>query len=266
MSRRRIRIDLAYDGTDFFGWQVQSHGRTVQGELEKALGKIEGAEVRVIGSGRTDSGVHACFQVAHFDTEKDSIEPSRFATALNSILLKDIRILVTKEVAEDFHARFSAVERGYCYYFSQNSCMLPFYRDFCWDLRRPLNVELLNRYASKLIGLHDFTTFSAAGDASPTKERIITSASFVPRGDFLVFKLSGNAFLWKMVRSITGTMIGLEVKGAGEGVFEEILKAKERSLVGTTAPARGLFLDYVRYPGDPGGTGFEYPENIEALI
>lgn len=260
MSRRRIRLDLAYDGTAFNGWQVQKKGRTVQGLIEEALERIHSHPVRLTGSGRTDSGVHARFQPAHFDTDKLNIEPQKFSIALNSMLPGDVRVIRSYETAPDFHARFQAVERGYRYYILPGRNALPFHRDFCWETRRNHRLDLLNRYAGRLLGQHDFSAFAAAGDASPSKVRIITSASFIPEGDMIVFQLSGNAFLWKMVRSLTGTLLELEKAEAHESRISEILESRDRSQGGTTAPARGLFLDFVRYPGEPGGTGFEYEE------
>ncbi len=259
MLNRRIRIDIAYDGSFFVGWQIQKEGESVQSVLELALEQLLGEKSMVTGAGRTDSGVHAKCTVAHFDVLNSTIPSEKFSIALNSILPKSIRILRSTEVSSDFHARYSAVERGYKYYLSQANPTLPFDINYCWDIRRNLNINLLNRYASKLVGEHDFTTFSSAGDKSPSKVRIITAASFYPEGDKIVFQISGNGFLWKMVRSIVGTLIESEKARLPLNDFINILKRKDRKLAGSTAPAKGLFLDFVRYPGDPGGTGFEYP-------
>ena len=262
MVKTRIRLNLAYDGTNFNGWQIQNDARTVQGEIQKALEKIHKQPTKIIGSGRTDSGVHARFQVAHFDTSVLSIPPAKYKMAINSYLPKDIRIIDSIQVEHDFHARFNAIERGYRYYILPQKGALPFNRDYCIETFKSHNLQLLNRYASYIVGEHDFSTFTSSGDVSKTKVRIITSASFTYEGEYLVFSISGNAFLWKMVRSIIGTILELEKQNSKPIEMKELLLQKNRKNVGTTAPARALFLDYVRYPNESGGTSFDYERRL----
>lgn len=245
---RNIRLDIAYDGTNYCGYQIQPNEVTIQGVLESALEKIHKKKVDVIGSGRTDSGVHADMQVVNFITSIETIPPENFRSALNSLLPLDIRILKSQEVSDDFHSRFNAIRRTYKYYIKLGEVGHPKYRDFCYLVRKPLNIPLLNTLARELLGEHDFTTFAAAGDQAPTKIRTIHSAAFYPEGEFVVFKICGNAFLQRMVRSITGTLLDMGWKGESPELLSEVLKSRDRSRAGTTAPARGLFLNKVEYP------------------
>ncbi|QEN05581.1 tRNA pseudouridine(38-40) synthase TruA [Thiospirochaeta perfilievii] len=247
---RNIRLNIAYDGTKYCGWQIQPRDITIQEVIEKALSKIHKKKVDLIGSGRTDSGVHADKQVANFVTDIDSIPANRFRAAINSLLPLDIRVLSSREVPLEFHSRFNAFRRTYKYYIKLADVGHPRYRDFCYLVRRPLNLNLLNDLARELVGEHDFTTFAAAGDQAPTKIRTIYSATFYPEGEFIVFKICGNAFLQRMVRSLTGTLLDFSFKGKTPEDLRFILLAKDRSLVGPTAPARGLFLNNVEYPED----------------
>lgn len=245
---RNIRLDIAYDGTNYCGYQIQPNETTIQGVLEKVLSKIHKKKVDVIGSGRTDSGVHADMQVVNFTTDIDSIPGENFRNAINSLLPMDIRVLKSQVVSDDFHSRFNAFRRTYKYYIKLGEVGHPRYRDFCYLVRKPLNIPLLNSLSRELLGEHDFTTFAAAGDQAPTKIRTIYSAIFYPEGEFLVFKICGNAFLQRMVRSITGTLLDLCWKGSSPNELKRILESRDRSQVGTTAPARALFLHKVEYP------------------
>lgn len=244
---RNIKLTVSYDGTDFCGWQIQKNGRTVQGDIEAALKKIHGKETRLTGSGRTDSGVHANGQVANFYTENGNIPAEKFQTALNSLLSKDVRILHSCETDEEFHSRFNAKIRIYRYYIQAGGICEPRNSRYCWRIRDLPDIVRLNRIAATLLGVHDFTTFAAAGDPSNSKVRELYSASFTVEGRFLVFKIAGNAFLWKMVRSITGTVLQLEAAGGSYGKMKDILNSMDREQAGVTAPARGLFLDRVLY-------------------
>jgi tRNA pseudouridine38-40 synthase len=248
MARRTIKLTLAYDGTDFCGWQTQKQGeRTVQGVLEQALSLIHGHTIKTNAAGRTDSGVHATAQVVHFHTDHETILGERFKDALNSYLPHDVRALQSEEVEESFHARFSARSRLYRYYLYFSPVGLPHFRRFCFRIRRQLNVNELNAAARTVVGVHDFTSFASAGDTSASKEREVYSSCFYPLGPFLVYEIRANAFLWKMVRSLTGTIIHLALHGGDPAGLRDILQARERSAAGPTAPARGLFLEGVCY-------------------
>ncbi len=243
---RNIKLVIAYDGTDFCGWQIQNNGRTVQGEIEAALAKIHSREVRLTGSGRTDSGVHADGQTANFYTDKD-LPAEKFVYAINSLIPADVRIMTAEEVDEKFHSRFDAKMRIYRYYIKAGGICQPQHRNYCWRIRGVPDISRLNRIAAPLIGTHDFTTFTAAGDPSDSKVRRLDSAAFTAEGQFIVFKIAGNAFLWKMVRSIVGTIIEIESAGGGAAEMKEILESRDRERAGATAPPQGLFLHKVHY-------------------
>lgn len=245
---RRFRLDLAYDGTDFEGWQSQKEeGRTVQGEIEKALGTLVKTPVSIVGAGRTDSGVHARGQTAHFEVASGRMEGENFKRGLNSLLPPDIRILECREVEETFHSRFSALARVYHYYILPASVALPWEDRYCLRIHECPDLPVLNAMAAHLRGELDFTTFSNAQDPSHSKFRYIYHAGFFIQGDKVVFKISGNAFLWRMVRSLVGSLLELAKKGQGEAAFRQALEARDRRKAGPTAPAKGLFLHKVIY-------------------
>jgi len=247
---RNIRLTLSYDGTDYEGWQIQTKGgATVQGELEKALAKVHKHPVSLTGSGRTDSGVHASGQVANFTTDIKGMEAGRFILALNSLLPRDIRIKEAREVPRDFHSRYHAVKRVYYYYLKSSWQASPFDDRYCYTLRNSLNIQKLNAMARHLVGTHDFTTFTVPKDQSKSRTRTIYSAVFFNQGPYTVFKIAGNAFLWRMVRSIVGTLLECYSSG-GEAEFLMRLQGRDRQLTGVTAPARGLFLHKVYYKED----------------
>ncbi len=242
----RIRIDLSYDGGEFCGWQLQKTDPSVQGAIEEALLSLTGEEIRVIGSGRTDSGVHARCQTAHFDTEA-SIPPQKYTPALNGALPLGVRILRSGEVSPRFHARFSARLRSYRYQIIPGRKATPFDSRYALALKGRPNLQRLNALARMLVGTHDFSTFTAAGDPSESRVRRIESALFFPLGEMILFQISGNAFLWRMVRSIVGTLLEMEAQGRGPEELARILASGERSAAGVTAPAMGLFLYKVEY-------------------
>ena len=249
---RRFRLDLAYDGTDFEGWQNQVRdgsmpdGRTVQAELEKALGILVKAPCPVVGAGRTDSGVHARGQTAHFDAVT-RMEGEHFLKGLNSLLPPDVRVLHCREVGQDFHARFSALARVYHYHLVPARAALPWEVKYVHQVLNLPPLPVLNSMASLLHGEMDFTSFAHAKDPSPSKHRYIYHASFYPQGDRVLFQIAGNAFLWRMVRSLVGTLVDLGNRGGGTAEFGAILEARDRRKAGPTAPGQGLYLHKVIY-------------------
>ena len=248
MSSRNLKVVLAYDGGDFCGWQIQRRERTVQGVVEKALGELHSHPVRVKAAGRTDSGVHAHGQVINFETDS-TIPDDRITRALNSSMPRDVRAVSAVEVAADFHARYSAKQRVYKYYILSAACSDPFSRRFCLTVKKSLDIGLLNRIAAKVVGTHDFTTFAAAGDQSESKVRDIHSAGVYLEDRFVVFRIIGNAFLWRMVRSLTGTILEMASEGRPPEYMTELLESKDRNMAGSTAPAKGLTLHRVVYDG-----------------
>ena len=251
--RRNILLRISYDGTRFHGWQKQlQHGkesfRTVQGEIERALALLHKHPVELFGSGRTDAGVHACGQAAHFFTDIARMKPESFIPALNSALPKDVRIMEATNVSDNLHARFSARSRTYRYFIHCGKTAFAHQLPYCWHIRREPDINLLNKMASVLSGELDCTTFSAAGDQSKSKSRYIYTAHFFTDREFLVFEIPANAFLWRMVRSITGTLLHYEQQNGTKEDFEAVLRSKDRRNAGETAPPQGLFLWSVEYP------------------
>ncbi|WP_301409557.1 tRNA pseudouridine(38-40) synthase TruA [Borreliella tanukii] len=244
---KKILAEIAYDGSMYHGFQRQPKKPTVQGEIEQALMKINKKKIKIHSSGRTDKGVHAKRQIITFDININ-IPINNLKKALNAILLKtSIKILKLKYVKSSFHPRFNAKKRKYSY------CILNSDNYYPWEgyqahyVNKKLNISNLNKMAKILIGNHDFTTFSCIKDKSKSKFRHIHFAKFKKRGKYIIFEIIGSSFLWKMVRSIIGTMLDIEIKNESISIFEAILKSKNRNLARTTAPANALFLDKVYY-------------------
>ncbi len=254
---RNILLTISYDGTDFHGWQrqdstdIKKSVRTVQGEVEKALEKIHKRSINLFGSGRTDSGVHAFAQAANFFSPIDSIPVEKYVPALNSFLPGDIRIMESRIVPDDFNARFSATSRTYRYFFHTKNPLASQMR-FVWPIYHRPNLEVLNEMASFLKNEIDCASFAASGDQSVSTCRYIEKAHFYydeKDSDILVFEITANAFLWKMVRSLAGTFIFFEKNGKSPEYFKEVLDSKERSKAGPTAPPTGLFLYKINFEG-----------------
>ncbi|GHT70403.1 tRNA pseudouridine synthase A [Spirochaetia bacterium] len=254
---RNIKLLIAYDGTDFSGWQRQSeesHGqnctnkvRTVQGTIETALEKLHKEKVNLCGSGRTDAGVHAAGQVANFYTSIKSMGADRFVPALNSLLPQDVRILEAVETLPDFHARFDARMRTYRYQLICGRHALPHEGRYALQLWRHPRLETLNDYGRLLLGERDCSLFAIPRDSSKSRSRYISQAHFFIRGDTLIFEISANAFLWKMVRSVLGTLLYYEERGISTEQLKAAIDSGDRSLAGPTAPAHGLFLWRIEY-------------------
>ena len=250
MSRRNLKLTVAYDGSNFVGWQVQRSGRTVQGVILQALERMHGERIVVHAAGRTDSGVHADGQVINFVTTIDSIASDAFHIALNSYLPPDVKALDSVQVSDDFHARYSALKRVYRYYYSTSSVLHPRQRTFAVRLRHRPDLRRLNRLAAPLVGSHDFTTFTVPRETSRSRVRLVRSAGFFPLSGQLVFEISASGFLWRMVRSITGTLLALDKEGAGAEEVRRRLEARDHAEAGPSAPAGGLVLHSVEYPNE----------------
>jgi len=248
---RNIRLTLSYDGGEFSGWQRQKADRSVQEELERALGRMHGHEVPTVGAGRTDSGVHALGQVANFYTDIRSIPAGKFVPALNKLLPRDLRILESREADFDFHSRYDARLRRYRYFVLCGGAQDPFRLRYAHQLHRRPDAAVLNAMAGTILGETDFTALSSAKDASLSRSRFVHEASFRWEGDLLVFEIAANAFLWRMVRSVVGSLLSFEAEGKGPAEFRALLDSRDRSLAGPTAPARGLFLWNVEYYASP---------------
>ena len=247
------RFLIQYDGTDFHGWQVQENDRTIQGELERVIGMIVDTDVGVIGSGRTDAGVHAEGQVANVHVHNNKFTPDRLKHAINGNLWRDIRIMTAEKAPDDFHSRFSAKRKTYIYRVLNGPVMSPFWRRFAHHEARPLDVGRMNDTARLFLGEHDWTAFASAKSDGETRVRNVLDFTVESkwndqaRGSMIEFRISATGFLRYMVRSIVGTM--LEV-GRGEKDFDTIQTAivtGDRDLAGKTAPAHGLTLFKVEY-------------------
>jgi len=243
----RYKCIISYDGSGFSGYQVQPNKRTVQSVLEATLSKMhKGDTVKVVGSGRTDAGVHAKGQVIHFDSPL-LIPADKWEKALNSMLPEDISVLTVASVTESFHARFDAKGKEYRYVLHLSQKRDPFLRKFAYQYPYRLNLQAMEQASKFFLGKHDFTSFCAAKTEVVDKVRTIDSIDFVLDGDLLTIRFVGNGFLYNMVRILVGTL--LEV-GSGErkpADLVEILAGKDRRLAGKTAPAHGLYLWKVFY-------------------
>lgn len=246
------KLLIQYDGTDFHGWQVQENARSIQGELERVISMLEDAPVKVIGSGRTDAGVHAEGQVANVELHRE-FTPGRLRSAINGNLWRDIRIMHAEIAEDDFHARFWAKNKTYIYRVVNAPVLSPFWRRFAHHEGRPLDVGRMNDAARFFLGEHDWTAFSSKKMDGENRIRTVTEFSVTSDWDakanssIIEFRISANGFLRYMVRSIVGTL--LEV-GRGEKDFDTIQAAivsGDRDLAGVTAPAQGLTLHKVVY-------------------
>ena len=253
---QNILLTVSYDGTDFCGWQRQDKSdygnpvRTVQGEIETALYKMFSKKIPLYGSGRTDSGVHAFAQKANFFSPVDSIPQKNYVRALNSFLPRDIRITKAEYKDENFNSRFSAVSRTYRYFINTSGVMTARDSRYVWALGKELDLDLLNQMCGLLKGEKDFKTFAAAGDASLSTFRYVKDAFFFRQDeDTAVFQIEANAFLWKMVRSLTGTLVTLSLRKKTVSDFNRILESRERKNALLTAPPEGLFLYDVSFEG-----------------
>jgi len=247
---RRIKITLAYDGTDFYGWQVQPGLPTIQGTLQEVLAEIEGRPVHVIGSGRTDAGVHALAQVAAFDLE-NRIPVENLRRAMNRLLPDAIRVLEACEVEAHFHPRRDALWKTYEYRVWRGEICPPFQRRYVHHFPYPLDEQRLQKAAPLIEGEHDFTAFAAADEkdrlGGSKVRRIFCSRAF-REGDLLTYRVTGSGFLKHMVRNIVGSLIEVGKGKLDEAGLAALLDCRVPGRAGPTAPACGLFLIEVRYP------------------
>ncbi len=244
---RTIRLTLEYDGSGYHGWQRQPNGLTIQEVLEAALAKILGQEVRVHGSGRTDAGVHALGQVAHFRIAT-TLPVTAFRDGLNSLLPRDIAVLDAQEAPATFHARYAALAKTYEYRILNRPVRSPLHLRTCWWLNRPLDLHRLQAATQNIVGEHDFAGFQASGsDVKTTVRRVLKATWEEQPGGWKYFRITANGFLRGMVRNLVGTMVQV---GWGKRPVEDvarILASGDRRQAGPTAPAAGLFLVAVIY-------------------
>ncbi|MFY9270585.1 MAG: tRNA pseudouridine(38-40) synthase TruA [Candidatus Manganitrophaceae bacterium] len=246
MIDRLVKLTLEYDGTDYHGWQVQPHLPTLQGTIEKALRQLTNCAVRITGAGRTDAGVHALGQVAHFKPPVP-FDPATWVRGLNALLPDDIAVRSAETVPPTFHARFSAKKKRYTYFIYHRHVRSPLHRRSAWFLFQPLNLEKMREASLLLIGRHDFTSFCAA--AAERNDRVVDLQKIQIEQDGEEIKITFEAprFLQYMVRNMVGLLVEV---GRGKRSVEEmstILKGRDRRLAGPTAPPQGLFLVKIDY-------------------
>ena len=242
------KLVLAYDGGDFHGWQIQPDHPTVQGKLRDALLRITGEDVLPQGSGRTDAGVHALGQVASFALTAP-IPETNLARALNRTLPASIRVLSATRVANDFHARHSALEKTYEYRIFRGAICPPWRARYVYALNTRLDLEAMRRAAERVLGVHDFTSFAASDSDSPDHVRALHASEWIraEEDQLLLYRVRGNGFLHHMVRNLVGTFLEVGRGNVEEAAMAAILEARSRERAGPTAPARGLFLISVNY-------------------
>lgn len=242
----RYFIELSYKGTNYHGWQVQNNAPSVQGELQRALSAILRQDITVTGAGRTDTGVHALYYVAHFNIDAPIGDTRELCYHLNAMLPRDIAVKSIFRVKDDAHARFDAVEREYKYFMRGNKD--PFSRETSWQYYVLLDVDAMNEAADWLLRFDDFTSFAKLDSGNKTNICRVTHAKWEREGDRLIFTIRADRFLRNMVRAIVGTLVDVGRGRISPAQFGELIAAKDLSLAGTSAPAQGLFLSNVVYP------------------
>ena len=243
---RTLKITLAYDGTRFVGWQRQAEGESIQGLLEDALARFEGAPVTAHGAGRTDAGVHALRQVA--SARVTFTHDARTLTrAVNAHLPPEIRVVSVEDVEQSFHARFSARAKTYRYQIRNAAVADPFDRAFVWHLAEPLAQGAMAEAAAMLVGTHDFAAFRSAGSEVSSSVRTIWRSEWRSNGDLLTYEVSGDGFLRHMVRALVGTLVEIGRGWRQPADIAALLSGASRADAGPTAPPQGLFLVSVDY-------------------
>ncbi|MBN2806729.1 MAG: tRNA pseudouridine(38-40) synthase TruA [Prolixibacteraceae bacterium] len=245
-TKTRYFLQLAYNGTDFHGWQFQPNAITVQEVLGKALSLLLRETIEVTGAGRTDTGVHASFYVAHFETSLRLDEPLKHVAKLNGLLPRSIRIDQLFEVHEQLHARFDAISRTYHYYISTHK--EPFRDQLTSFVPYALNLELMNLAAGHLLKTTDFTSFSKLHTDVKTNNCKVVKAEWTQREGLLVFEIQADRFLRNMVRAIVGSLVDVGRGKSSIDDFKMIIESRDRSRAGASALAKGLFLSDIQYP------------------
>jgi tRNA pseudouridine38-40 synthase len=246
IDMKRVKLVVAYDGTNYCGWQVQINGITVEEVLNKTLSELCHENIKVIGASRTDSGVHALGNVAVFDTES-GIPGEKFSFALNQRLPEDIRIQESCQVADDFHPRYCDTIKTYEYKILNRRFDMPTERLYSTFVYYPLDIDKMKRAAAVLVGEHDFKSFCSTRSQVENTVRTITDITIDKVGDMIHIRISGNGFLYNMVRIIVGTLMKIGLGIWPEDCMESILAAKDRTKAGPKAEAKGLTLVEIKY-------------------
>lgn len=245
-NRKNIKCEISYDGTDFHGFQVQPNQRTIQGELINSIYKLTKEEVTIIASGRTDAGVHARKQVCNFYTDSN-IPAARWKNALNAVLPDGIIILNSTEVPSTFHSRYDVKEKTYRYHISNKENLDLFRRKYAWHYPHELKIDEMRKASKKFLGEHNFTSFSSAKTEIDNKVRFIYQSEIWEENNEIIYQVTGNGFLYNMVRIIVGTLVDVGSNRKKIEDIEGILSSEDRNNAGKTAPAKGLFLWDIKY-------------------
>lgn len=245
--KKRVRLTVAYDGTNYHGWQLQENGNTIEAELNRALTGLLGEEIQVIGASRTDAGVHALGNIAVFDTE-NRMPAEKISYALNQRLPEDIRIQKSEEVLPDWHPRHVSSKKTYEYRIYRGEFPMPINRLYAYFVYRPLDVEKMRQAAAYLVGEHDFKSFCQTGAQVESTVRRIYGIEIEEQGADLVIRVCGGGFLYNMVRIIAGTLLEVGMGKREPESMQDVLKVCNRTAAGPTAPAHGLLL--VKYEFD----------------
>lgn len=246
----RYFITVEYDGTNYHGWQIQPGYPTVQGLIEGAIFQLTGEKTTVMGSGRTDAGVHAYGQGAHFDIAK-TFDPYRLCAGINSFLREEgISVVAAKVVPDDFHARFSAIKRSYVYRLLHRKFPSPLARDRMWEYPYPLDLDAIQEAIPHFIGRHDFTSFRDSECTAKSPIKTIDTLEMKKDGEVIEFSVSARSFLHHQVRNIVGTLVWVGAQKIAPAEIPGIFESKDRCQAGPTAPACGLYFVDVIYPED----------------
>lgn len=243
---KNIKLIIEYDGTRYAGWQRQKNALSIQQMLEEAIHSITGESCQVIGSSRTDAGVHARGFVANFNTNSN-IKPDKFSAALNSKLPEDIVVLGSSLVPEEFHARYSSIGKTYSYTILNRYQPSAIDRNYVYHYRGELDIKTIREASNYFIGKHDFAAFKNTGSSVKTTVRTISKIEVIKNGDYIKFYITGDGFLYNMVRIMIGTLIEIGIGKTKPEYIEYILASKDRTKAGKSAPASGLCLEKVYY-------------------
>lgn len=243
---RNIKLLLEYDGSNYYGWQKQNLGKTIQGTIEKAIWDLTKEKINLIGCSRTDSGVHSRGYIANFN-ENSKIPIDRYAVALNQKLPIDIVVLNAQEVEDEFHSRYSCKGKTYSYTIMNRKIRSPLLKNYCHHVNREIDLNKMISASKILIGKHDFQAFMNTGSIVSSTIRTISDIEINKDGELIKLYVTGDGFLYNMVRIITGTLIAIGTGEKTENVLTEAFIEKNRMLLGKTAPGKGLCLEKVYY-------------------
>ncbi|MDE6412665.1 MAG: tRNA pseudouridine(38-40) synthase TruA [Eubacterium sp.] len=243
---RNLLVEISYDGSNYHGWQVQKNALTVQEVFQNAVEKVFCERIDIKGCSRTDSGVHANSYFVNFKTDK-SIPTDKVVMALNTYLPKDVAVLSCKEVSEDFHARYSVQSKEYVYKLYNGKIRNPFYNNYAFHYRYPINVDYLNEQAKAFIGTYDFSGFCSSNSDVEDTVRTVKNFEVSRDGDMVYFTVEADGFLYNMVRIMVGTLIFINEGKIKANELKEVIESKNRKRAGKTAPPQGLYLNRVNY-------------------